>query len=463
MQSNEPTKANRLGTEKVSRLLPGFAIPSIIAMLVNALYNIVDQIFIGNGVGYLGNAATNVAFPLSTIALSVALLLGQGGASKQNLELGAGRQERANKTVGNMITMQILFSVVLLVLSLLLLEPMLHLFGSTPDVLPFAMDYTQIIVLGLPFVIISTGLNHSIRADGSPVYSMASMLVGAVLNTILDPLFIFGFHWGMQGAAWATVIGQVAGCIMSALYLPRYKHVKLTKSAFRLDRSICGSICSLGVASFANQLAMCVVQIVMNNSMTYYGALSAYGKEIPLACVGIVMKVNMIFMAVVIGIGQGSQPIVSYNYGARNYKRVRETYLLAALSATLISVVVFVVFQLFPHQIISLFGEGSPAYFRFAERCFRIFLFMTFVNGIQPVTTVFFTSIGKAAKGIFIALTRQIICLVPLILLFPLFWGIDGIMYAAPVADAAAFVLAAIFVYREFQKMRRMEKETVKA
>ncbi len=448
---------NPLGTVKVTKLLPGFAIPCIIAMLVNALYNIVDQIFIGHGVGYLGNAATNVAFPLSTIAMSVALMMAQGGASKQNLELGAGNKERAEKAVGNMVFMLLLFGLLLFLLSFLFLTPLLYFFGATVEVMPYALSYTGIIIWGLPFVIMSTGLNNTIRADGSPKYSMFCMLIGAVINTVLDPLFIFTFDMGVAGAAYATVIGQVVSCILSLLYLPRYRYITLTKPCFKPEVRLCLKLCALGVASFCNQFAMTIVQIVLNNTMTYYGALSTYGSDIPLACTGIMMKVNMIFMAIVIGIAQGSQPIFSYNYGARRYDRVRETYKAAAVGASTVAVAAFLLLQIFPRQIMNAFGDGSPEYFQFAERLFRVYLFFTFLNGIQPLTTVFFTSIGKALKGTFIALTRQVLFLVPLILLFSYLWGIDGIMYAAPVSDFIAFSLAVLLVRKEFSLMRKAE------
>lgn len=321
MPKHEPAVPNPLGTEPIPRLLLKFAVPSIIAMLVNALYNIVDQIFIGNGIGLLGNAATNVAYPLTTITMALALLLAQGGASMQNLKLGARQRDQAEKAVGNMLTLLLTCSAVLLTITLAFLPRLLVLFGATPDVLPYARTYTGISIFGLPFVLLSTGINSTIRADGSPTYAMVSMLSGAIVNTILDPLFIFVFDWGIAGAAWATIIGQMLSCLLSVLYLPRYKHITLHPSCFKLDFALSRKLCALGIASFCNQLAITVVQITLNNSMTHYGALSAYGSDIPLACAGIMTKVNMIFLAIVIGIAQGSQPLVSFNYGAKQYQR----------------------------------------------------------------------------------------------------------------------------------------------
>ena len=286
---------------------------------------------------------------------------------------------------------------------------------------------------------------------------MVCTLTGALINTILDPLFIFTFHMGMAGAALATIIGQIVSGIMVIIYLTRFKTVHLTFDYLRPIPSHIKAIISLGMAPFFNQIAMMVVQIVMNNVLRYYGGQSHYGSEIPLACAGIISKVNMIFFSLVIGLSQGLQPIVSFNYGARKYRRVRSAYLKAVCIATCISSVSFLCFQLIPRQIISIFGSGSEEYFRFAEQYFRIFLFFTFLNGLQPITANYFTSIGKAGTGIFISLTRQIIFLLPLILILPMFLGIEGVMYSAPVADLMAAVLAVFFVSRELKRMKQME------
>lgn len=450
---------NILGEKKIPGLLLSFAIPSIIAMLVSALYNMVDQIFIGHKFGFLGNAATNVAFPIMTVSTAVSLLLGHGGASKQNLELGAGNKERAEQTVGTVIVLIAIISLSLLTVEGIFLTPMLKFFGATEEVLPYAVDYTKIIIVGLPFMTFSTAVNSMIRADGSPTYAMVSMLSGAVLNTVLDPLFLFVFDMGIEGAAIATVVGQVVGGLVSLFYIPKFKNIKLTKKCFRLDKELTKVVFVLGIASFANQLAMATVQVVLNNAIAHYGALSQYGSDIPLACIGIMMKVNMIFLSIVIGIGQGSQPITSFNYGAKKYDRVKETYITAIKYATFVSVTFFVIFQVFPRQIMYIFGEGSEVYFQFSQKCFRIYLFATFLNGIQPVTTGFFTSIGKGVKGMFIALTRQVFFLLPLIIILPIFAGIDGIMYAAPLADLAAFTTTMIFVVKEFKNMTKLSKD----
>ena len=445
---------NPLGTAPVGGLIRKFAIPAIISMLVSAMYNIVDQIFIGQGVGMLGNAATNVAFPVTTIATAMALLLGIGGASNYNLEMGAGREKKASGIAGTALSSLAISGAVLCVIVVLFLKPLLTLFGATKDVMPYAVDYTGITALGLPFYILSVGGNHVVRADRSPTYSMACVTAGAVINTILDPLFIFGFGWGIKGAAWATVIGQVVSGILVVVYFWKFRKMYLEKSMLKPRLHYLKAITALGLASCINQIAMALVQIVLNNILRYYGAASIYGSDIPIACVGVISKVNQVFMAICIGISQGCQPIWGFNYGAEKYSRVRQTYRYSVTACTVIATGFFLCFQLLPHQIVGIFGTGSDLYFQFAERYLKIYMFMTFANGIQPMSSGFFTSIGKAKLGVVMSLTRQVIFLLPLIVIFPLFMGIDGVMYAGPIADAAAFALAIIFARRELRKMK---------
>ena len=445
---------NPLGTAPVGGLIRKFAIPAIISMLVSAMYNIVDQIFIGQGVGMLGNAATNVAFPVTTIATAMALLLGIGGASNYNLEMGAGREKKASGIAGTALSSLAISGAVLCVIVVLFLKPLLTLFGATKDVMPYAVDYTGITALGLPFYILSVGGNHVVRADRSPTYSMACVTAGAVINTILDPLFIFGFGWGIKGAAWATVIGQVVSGILVVVYFWKFRKMYLEKSMLKPRLHYLKAITALGLASCINQIAMALVQIVLNNILRYYGAASIYGSDIPIACVGVISKVNQVFMAICIGISQGCQPIWGFNYGAEKYSRARQTYRYSVTACTVIATGFFLCFQLFPHQIVGIFGTGSDLYFQFAERYLKIYMFMTFANGIQPMSSGFFTSIGKAKLGVVMSLTRQVIFLLPLIVIFPLFMGIDGVMYAGPIADAAAFALAIIFARRELMKMK---------
>lgn len=454
-ETNISQEQNPLGAAPVGGLILKFAIPAIISMLVSAMYNIVDQIFIGQGVGMLGNAATNVAFPVTTIATALALLLGIGGASNYNLEMGAGREQRASSIAGTALSTLVITGAVLALVVLLFLRPLLGLFGATTDVMPYAVDYLGITAVGLPFYVLSIGGNHIIRADRSPTYSMTCVLTGAVINTILDPLFIFGFGWGIKGAAWATVIGQVVSGILVIIYFGKFRKMYLETGMLKPSAECLKAIVSLGMASCINQIAMAIVQIVMNNILRYYGGLSVYGSDIPIACVGVISKVNQVFMAICIGISQGCQPIWGFNYGAKKYDRVRLAYRYSMIACTAIATVFFLCFQLFPHQIVSIFGTGSDLYFQFAERYLKIFMFMTFANGIQPMSSGFFTSIGKAKLGIVMSLTRQVLFLLPLIVVFSLIMGIDGVMYAGPIADAAALSLAILFARRELVAMKK--------
>lgn len=454
-ETNISQEQNPLGTAPVGGLILKFAIPAIISMLVSAMYNIVDQIFIGQGVGMLGNAATNVAFPVTTIATALALLLGIGGASNYNLEMGAGREKKASSIAGTALSTLVITGVILAVAVLLFLRPLLSLFGATTDIMPYAVDYLGITAVGLPFYALSIGGNHIVRADRSPTYSMTCVLTGAIINTILDPLFIFGFGWGIKGAAWATVIGQVVSGILVVIYFGKFRKMYLEMSMLKPSSECLKAIISLGMASCINQIAMAIVQIVLNNILRYYGGLSVYGSDIPIACVGVISKVNQVFMAICIGISQGCQPIWGFNYGAKKYDRVRLAYRYSMIACTAIATVFFLCFQLFPHQIVSIFGTGSDLYFQFAERYLKIFMFMTFANGIQPMSSGFFTSIGKAKLGIVMSLTRQVLFLLPLIVVFSLIMGIDGVMYAGPIADAAALSLAILFARRELVAMKK--------
>lgn len=451
---------NPLGSEPVSTLLRRFAVPSVIAMLVSALYNMVDQLFIGHSIGVLGNAATNVAFPLSMVCTSIGLLCGIGGAANFNLCMGRREPEHAKSYVGSAISMLAILGVILCVAVQLFLHPMMLLFGATPDVIDYACTYTRITSIGFPFLIVTIGGSNLIRADGSPKFSMLCNLVGAIVNTILDPLFIFVFHMGMAGAALATITGQILSFALVVFYLRGFKTLPLSLSDLKPNMACWARIAALGATPAFNQVAMMVVQIVMNNTLTYYGSNSVYGSDIPLACAGIISKVNMLFFSFVIGISQGLQPIVSFNFGAQKYDRVKDAYKKAVFAATAISIVAFLCFQFFPRQIIGIFGSGSKEYLYFAERYFRIFLFFTFLNGIQPVSSNFFTSIGAPKKGIFLSLTRQIIFLLPLLLIFPYFFGIDGVMYTAPIADLAAASVSIVMVVREFKIMAKLQKAT---
>ena len=339
---------NPLGSAPVSKLMFKFAVPSIIGMLVGSLYNIVDQLFIGHAVGINGNAATNVAFPLSTCCIALALLFGIGGASNFNLSLGRGEKEKAIHFVGNALLMLMACGTILCVVTQIFLKPMLIAFGASEgSTLEYAMSYVRITAIGFPFLLLTTGGCHLMRADGSPRMTMISNMSGAIINTVLDALFVLVFKWGMEGAALATIIGQIFSAGLVLNYMRKFKTAPLQKKHFQIKMQYLGPIMAIGMGSFFNQLAIMLVQIVLNNSLKYYGALSHYGKDIPIACAGIVMKVSQIFFSIVIGIAQGTQPIESFNYGAKNYKRVREAYKMACIAGGTVSMISFLLFHLF--------------------------------------------------------------------------------------------------------------------
>ena len=473
-------KENPLGTEKITALIRKFSIPAVISMLVGSLYNIIDQIFIGQGVGLLGNAATNIAFPIQILVVAVSLLLGIGGSTVFNLKLGAGNERAARAAAGGALSMLVIVSVIITAGTLIFLEPMLTLFGCTDDIRPYARDYIWVISLGNVFNALGIGATNIIRSDRSPNYSMACMLTGAILNIILDPLFIFVFGWGIKGGALATVVAQAVAAAMVVIYFKKYSHVKFKRGDFIPRVKYISRVCACGSGSFINQVAQAVVQIILNNVLKQYGAASEYGAEIPLACVGIIIKVNMVFFGIVIGVAQGCQPILGFNMGARKFDRVIKTAKTASVVCTIISVVFFLLFQLLPRQIVAIFGSGSlvdpvtgiasdpELYFRFSVRVFRIFLFMTFANWLQPLASTLFTSIGKARLGAFMSLTRQVVFLIPLLLILTRFSGIDGVVFATPVADAAAMVFALVFSARELkilkdesQKLKNIEQKVI--
>lgn len=446
-------KENKLGTEPINKLLVGFAIPSVIANLVSALYNIVDQIFIGQGVGYLGNAATNIAFPLTTICLAVGLLIGIGAAANFNLEMGRGNNEEAKTIAGTAFGFLLIAGIVICILIRISLEPLMMLFGANETTLPMTMTYAGITSIGIPFLLLTTGGNTLIRSDGNAKYSMIVMVAGAILNTILDPIFIFVFNFGISGAAWATVISQMVSAILLILYLPKFKSVTFELKDFIPRISALIKIAKLGINSFIFQISATVVQIATTNLLEFYGALSIYGSTIPIAAAGVTIKVNQIFTSVVIGIVQGSQPIVSFNYGAKKYDRVKETFYLLVKTTFVIGVIAFFIFEIFAPQIVSIFGGGEDLYMEFAVRYLRIFLFFSFINGIQVAIGTYFPSIGKAGTGAILALSKQIIILLPLMFVLPKFLGIYGVVLAVPISDLLSFILAGVLVRRELNNM----------
>ena len=452
-------KKTRFGTKSIPKLLISLAVPAIIANLVNALYNIVDQIFIGQKIGFLGNAATNVAFPLTTICLAIGLMMGVGAATNFNLELRRKRPKRAKSVAGTAVTMLLLGGIILCILINIFLKPMLTAFGATNQIFDYAIEYTRITSLGIPFLLFAIGANPLVRADGNAFYSMLAIVVGSLVNTILDPLFMFGFDMGMDGAAWATVIGQFVSAIMLALYFFRFKSVKFELRDFKIRIREIGILFALGTSPFIFQCSALVIQIVTNNLLKIYGAKSIYGSEIPIAVAGIVMKINVIFIAIVLGLTQGAQPIAGYNYGARKYTRVCEILNLTLKAAFVISIVAFAIFQIFPVQIISVFGSGSELYFKYGTKYMRVFLFFIFLNGIQGAITLFLTSIGRAFQGAVLSLVRQIISLLPLLIILPYFMGVDGIMFAFPIADLVAFIVSVVILKKEMKKIPKKDED----
>jgi putative MATE family efflux protein len=444
---------NPLGTEKIGKLIFTFAVPSIISMVVNALYNIIDQIFIGQGVGYLGNGATNVVMPLTITVIALSLLIGDGAAAYMSLKLGEGDRTSAAKGVGNAVIMAFIIGIIMCALFNVFLEPLCKLFGATEEILPYALDYGRIISFGVLFSTLDSGLSGLIRADGSPKYSMVGLLIGCITNIICDPIFIFVFHWGVKGAAVATILGQILNAIWYLGYIRKFKSIKLDKTCFALSGAVVKKICALGVSSFITQIAMVVVMAVVNNVLVYYGSKSVYGPEIPLTTLGITLKVNQIITAVIIGLAVGAQPIFGYNYGCGQIDRVKQTYRIVLVCATAMLVFAFCVFQSTPMSIVRLFGSESDLYNEFAVKCFRIFLLLCPIMGVQMVTGIFFQAIGKPVQSSILSLSRQILYLIPASLLLPLALGVEGVLWAGPIADFLAFLTALTMLKINWKKL----------
>lgn len=449
---------NILGKEKIGKLIRKFSIPCIISMLVNSLYNIVDQIFIGQGVGFLGNGATNVVFPLVMIGLAFSLMFGDGSSSYLSLKLGEKKKKEAEVGVGNGILISAIVSVLFCVLTLIFLPQLLKLFGCTENLKEFATTYGTIIAIGLPFSMIGTTLNSIIRADGSPKYSMISMLTGAILNTILDPLFIFTFNQGVAGAAIATVISQFVTFILNVAYIKKFKTIKLSKECFKLKASVCRKVVALGISSFITQMSFVCVMTVENNLLGKYGEQSKYGAEIPITVIGIVMKINQILNSIIIGIAVGSQPILGYNYGARKFDRVKETLKIVLGLSVVISTIAFILFQTIPDKLILIFGSGDSNYMEFACLAFRTYLLLCICNGVQIPSGIFFQAIGKSTKSAILSLSRQIAILIPAMMILSHFYGIMGVLRAGPVADGLAFLLALILLIKEAKNLKAGSK-----
>ena len=448
-------KENILGTEKIGKLMRKFSIPCIISVVVKSLYNIVDQIFIGWGVGYLGNGATNVVFPLTMVCLAFALMFGDGSSAFLSLKLGEKKKEEARKGVANGILTSIIIAIILCIAILAFLPQLLNVFGCTDALKEYALGYGYIIAVGLPFMMIGTTLNSIIRADGNPKYAMTSMLTGAILNIILDPIFIFAFKMGVEGAAIATVISQFVTFLMNILCIRKFKSIEIEKQDFKLNPALAGQVSMLGISSFITQMAIVVVMAFENNLLGKYGAESEFGSEIPITVLGIVMKISQILNSIIIGIAAGAQPILGYNYGAAKYDRVKKTLKIVLSLSVVVSTIAFILFQTIPDRLISIFGSGDALYMEFACLAFRTYLMLCICNGIQIPSSIFFQAIGKGIKSAFLSLSRQILFLIPAMVTFGHLFGIHGILYAGPFADGLAFIIATVLLIFQVKNLNK--------
>ncbi len=437
-----------LGQAKISKLLLKFAIPCILSLLISALYNIVDQIFIGNSpeLGYYGNAATSVVFPLTVIAMAFTFAIGDGAAAFLSICQGRKDGRNAHKAVGNSLLINLILSAIFMVVCFAFMDPLLRIFGASDSTINLAHDYFVIILAFIPAFTTGNILNSIIRADGQPAFAMVQTLAGAITNIILDPIFIFVLHWGIKGAAWATIIGQVLTLVIGLTYILRSKTFRLEKSSFKLNLQVFGNVTKLGISTFITQIAVVIITLVANISLAKYGSLSEYGADIPIATMGICSKVFSIMLNIAIGIVVGAQPILGYNIGAGKNERVRDTFRLVISATVIIGVILTIVVELFPDLIINLFGVDSELYLQFARLTFRIFLLCVTFTCVIKVISIFFQAVGEPLKATVVSLIRDIICFVPLALLLPTFMGVEGVLWAAPIADVVSIIVAIALV-----------------
>lgn len=446
-----------MAEESIGKLMLKFSIPCIMSLLVSALYNIVDQIFIGRGVGFLGNGATNVVFPVTIIALALALLVGDGCAAYLSICQGRKDGENAHKSVGNAVGLIVTAGILLTLFFAVFRDGILVAFGATENNIGYAREYFTYLIAGIPFFMFGNAMNSLIRADGSPQFAMGSTLVGCVINVILDPVAIFVLGWGMMGAALATIAGQIVTALLAVYYLSKPKSFRLKPASFKPDIRILGHILPLGISSFLTQVSIVVIMAVMNNVLVSYGAQSKYGADIPLTVVGIVMKVFQIVISIVVGIAAGSQPIVGYNYGAGLWRRVKlifRTMMMAEFGVGLVSMVCF---EVFPVQIISIFGSEDGLYNEFAVLAFRIFLGGIVLCCIQKSCSIFLQSIGRPALSMLLSLLRDFILSVPLALILPRMMGVTGALYSGPAADVVSFAAAVLLMSGVLRNLKRLE------
>ena len=453
-------KGNPLETEKISKLLVSFCIPSLASSLVTCLYNIVDQLFIGNVLGVAGNAATNVVFPVVTLITALSLMCGVGPSNAMNINRGNDNMDRARACVGGGFGIMILCGLIVMIPMLIWTQPLLHLFGCTETVMPYATTYARIISLSFVFSMVGASGPFIIRADGSPNFSLAVVAAGAILNIILDAIFIFGLGLGIAGAAWATLISQAVSTGMVVWYMRnRFKAFELAASDFKPDIRLYGQMAAIGIGPAFNFGTQALVQVFMNNALRTYGARSVYGSDVCLAVAGIAHKVNTLANAMITGLTNGLQPISSYNFGKGNYSRVAEAAKKVIALVLLCGFIIFLCYQLLPVQITALFGEGDEQYFEFASKFFRIFFMLITLYGLQSSIAGFFSSQGKVSKSVAISLVRQIIFFPPLLILLPKFMGLNGVLWAGPVADLAMAITAGVLFARELRKLEQAEKD----
>ena len=452
--SNAETK-NPLGTEPIGKLIAKYSIPTALTLIVNYIYNIADQIFVGQGVGISAMAATNVAFPLTIIAMAFGLMVGDGCAAEVSLCLGRGEDDEADKTVSHALTLLIVGGLIIFLVARIFSVQIVNLFGVTPTSYDECLLYTNTITISLPFLILCTSLTAIIRADGNPKYTMKCMMVGAAINMILDPVFIFPFHMGVFGAALATVIGQTVAGILCLKYVPKLNTVHVRKKYLRLTGHTTGRIVSLGFPSLITQIMTATVQVVMNNLMKIYGATSVYGSDIALSVYGMMMKVYQLAHSMFVGVSSATHPINGFNFGAKNYKRVKQSYKYAAGIAITVSIIWFIIYQIFPGQIGSIFVSDSPLYIECSKHSFRIFMAAFFIYGLHMVTGAFFQGIGKPGKALLIPIARQAVFLIPSAIFLSSKIGLDGALMAAPIADIAVFILSIILAVTEFRGWKK--------
>jgi putative MATE family efflux protein len=460
----EETANQFLGREPVGKLMKKYAVPCIISLLVGALYNIVDQIFIANAsyLGSYGNAANTVVFPLTVIVLAIAVMIGDGCCAFASLSLGKHEVDKAKKSVGNSIIMTIIGGLVLCAVYLIFSDAIIAMFGGTvnPETFRHSKEYFFYISLGIPFYMFGQAMNPVIRADGSPKFAMLSTLAGAVINMILDPIFIFGFKWGMMGAAVATVIGQIVTALLAVWYLLNMKQVKPSKYDFKLNKTIAGKTLTLGLTSFLSQIALVAAMAVINNMIRKYGAMDAvFGQEqyaqIPMAVVGIVMKFFQIVISIVVGMAAGCIPIVGFNMGAGLKSRVRELFTKLLIAEASVGAVALVIVELFPKQLISIFGAANESsyYTDFAIKAFRIYLCMMIFACVNKSCFIFLQAMGKAVESTALSVIREIVFGVGLALLLPILFGLDGVLYSMPVADILTFAVALFLIVRTYKEI----------